>query len=120
MEIAVVGATAVVTLDGGTVSDARVAITALAPTIRRVPEAEQALVGSDGGADAVEAAARGDGRGVRPDQRRARLGRVPPRDGRGDRPPRDRAARSPARAATTSRSPPAPRCTAPTDTKRSP
>jgi CO/xanthine dehydrogenase FAD-binding subunit len=53
MEIAVVGATAVVTLDGGRVADARIAITALAPTIRRVPAAEAALVGGD-----VEAAAR--------------------------------------------------------------
>ena len=41
MEIAVVGATAVVTLAGGAVTAARVAITALAPTIRRVPEAER-------------------------------------------------------------------------------
>ena len=49
MEIAIVGATAVVTLDGGTVSDARIAITALAPTIHRVAEAEAALDGSDGG-----------------------------------------------------------------------
>jgi CO/xanthine dehydrogenase FAD-binding subunit len=56
MEIAVVGATAVVRLDGTTVADARVAITALAPTIRRVPEAESALLGSDGGADALAAA----------------------------------------------------------------
>ncbi len=40
MEIAVVGATASVTLGGGTVTDARIAITALAPTIRRVGEAE--------------------------------------------------------------------------------
>jgi CO/xanthine dehydrogenase FAD-binding subunit len=44
MEIAVVGATAVLTLDGESVTDARIAITAIAPTIRRVPEAEQALV----------------------------------------------------------------------------
>lgn len=58
MEIAVVGATAVVTIAAGSVSDARIAITALAPTIRRVPEAEQALVGTDGGADAVAATAR--------------------------------------------------------------
>ena len=43
MEIAVVGATAVVTVDGDRVTDARIAITALAPTIRRVPEAEAAL-----------------------------------------------------------------------------
>ena len=53
MEIAVVGATAVVTVDGDRVTDARVAITALTPTIRRVPEAESPLVGSRGGDDAV-------------------------------------------------------------------
>jgi CO/xanthine dehydrogenase FAD-binding subunit len=56
MEIAVVGASALVTVDGGTVTDARVAMTALAPTIRRVPEAEAALIGSDGGPAAIEAA----------------------------------------------------------------
>ena len=43
MEIAVVGATAVVTVADGTVTDARIAMTALSPTIRRVPEAEAAL-----------------------------------------------------------------------------
>ncbi len=58
MEIAVVGATAVVTLTDGVVADARIAITALAPTIRRVPAAEQALIGSDAGAESVAAAAR--------------------------------------------------------------
>ncbi len=58
MEIAVVGATAVVTLAEGTVSSARVAITALAPTIRRVPAAEDTLVGTRGDADAITAAAR--------------------------------------------------------------
>jgi CO/xanthine dehydrogenase FAD-binding subunit len=57
MEIAVVGATAVVRAAGGRVTDARIAITALAPTIRRVPEAEAALVGSDGGRGAAERAA---------------------------------------------------------------
>ncbi len=57
MEIAVVGATAAVTLDAGLVTEPRIAITALAPTIRRVVEAEEALAGSDGGADAVAAAA---------------------------------------------------------------
>ena len=57
MEIAVVGATAVVTIDGDRIVDARVAITALTPTIRRVPEAESALNGTDGGDAAVEAAA---------------------------------------------------------------
>jgi CO/xanthine dehydrogenase FAD-binding subunit len=44
MEIAVVGATAVLTLAGHGIADARVAITALAPTIRRVPAAEAALL----------------------------------------------------------------------------
>ncbi len=58
MEIAVVGATVVVTLSGGRVTAARVAITALAPTIRRVPAAEAALIGSDGGREAAEAAGR--------------------------------------------------------------
>ncbi len=57
MEIAVVGATAVVTVEGGSVADARIAMTALSPTIRRVPEAEAALAGSDGGEAAVAAAA---------------------------------------------------------------
>jgi CO/xanthine dehydrogenase FAD-binding subunit len=56
MEIAVVGATAVVTLDGGTVTAARIAMTALSPTIRRVPEAEAALTGTAGGAEAIEMA----------------------------------------------------------------
>jgi CO/xanthine dehydrogenase FAD-binding subunit len=58
MEIAVVGATAAVTLAGERIETAGVAITALAPTIRLVPEAAEALVGSDGGADAVERAAK--------------------------------------------------------------
>ena len=57
MEIAVVGATCVVRLEDGVVADSRFAITALAPTIRRVVEAEQALTGTDGGADAVRRAA---------------------------------------------------------------
>jgi len=58
MEIAIVGAGAVVTLspDGARVTDARVAITALAPVIHRVQDAESALVGSDGGADAARTA----------------------------------------------------------------
>jgi CO/xanthine dehydrogenase FAD-binding subunit len=57
MEIAVVGATAALTLADGRVEHARVALTALAPTIRLVPEAAEALVGSGGDADAVAAAA---------------------------------------------------------------
>ena len=55
MEIAVVGVTAVVRSDGDRVADARIAITALAPTVRRVPEAEALLVGSAGDAQAVSA-----------------------------------------------------------------
>ena len=58
MEIAVVGATAVVRLDGTVIRDARVAITALAPTVRRVSTAEAALVGSDGGPASVAEAGR--------------------------------------------------------------
>ena len=58
MEIAVVAATAFVELDGDTVRAARVAITALAPTIRRVPEAEEALVGTAGDDGAIASAAR--------------------------------------------------------------
>jgi CO/xanthine dehydrogenase FAD-binding subunit len=57
MEIAVVGVTALVSLDGATVTAARVAITALAPTIRRVTGAEAALVAGDIGEAAAEVAA---------------------------------------------------------------
>jgi CO/xanthine dehydrogenase FAD-binding subunit len=57
MEIAIVGAAAVVTLAGGSVTAAKIAITALAPTIHRVEAAEQALVGTDGGRSAASAAA---------------------------------------------------------------
>ena len=56
MEIAVVGASAAVTVADGVVTGARVAMTALSPTIRRVPEAEAALIGSDGGTAAIEKA----------------------------------------------------------------
>jgi CO/xanthine dehydrogenase FAD-binding subunit len=66
MEIAVVGVTAVVRLDDGSVADARVAITALAPTIRRLPDAEAALTGSDGGDEAIAAAARATASGSSP------------------------------------------------------
>ncbi|HEY6396946.1 MAG TPA: FAD binding domain-containing protein [Solirubrobacteraceae bacterium] len=57
MEIAVVGTTAVLALEGDRVVHARLAITALAPTIRRVPDAEAALLGSDGGSEAARSAA---------------------------------------------------------------
>jgi CO/xanthine dehydrogenase FAD-binding subunit len=66
MEIAIVGATAVVVLDGGTITDARIAITALAPTIHRVAEAEAALVGTDGSRAAAEAAAQAAAAGSAP------------------------------------------------------
>jgi len=66
MEIAIVGVTAVVRLDGGSVADARLAITALAPTIRRVPDAEATLDGSDGGDGAIEVAARAVAAGSSP------------------------------------------------------
>jgi CO/xanthine dehydrogenase FAD-binding subunit len=59
MEIAVVGVTAVASVDGERVTNVRVAITALAPTVRRVPEAEVALASGDaeGAAAAVATAA---------------------------------------------------------------
>jgi CO/xanthine dehydrogenase FAD-binding subunit len=57
MEIAVVGVAAVVTVTGRALTDARVAIAALTPVIVRVPDAEAALTGSDGGTGAVGAAA---------------------------------------------------------------
>jgi CO/xanthine dehydrogenase FAD-binding subunit len=58
MEIAVVGAAALVTLGGdGAVAGARVALTAVAPTIVRSPAAEAALRGSMPTAEAIAAAA---------------------------------------------------------------
>jgi CO/xanthine dehydrogenase FAD-binding subunit len=66
MEIAVVGSSAAVTFAEGKIEQARVAITALAPTIRLVPEAADALVGSDGGAPAVREAARAAARAAEP------------------------------------------------------
>jgi CO/xanthine dehydrogenase FAD-binding subunit len=60
MEIAIVGAGAVVTVAGGVVTGARIAIAALAPVIHRVPEAEAALggvqVGTEAGPGSAEAA----------------------------------------------------------------
>jgi len=57
MEIAIVGATCLVVADGDSITGARIAITALAPTIRRVPEAEESLIGGDGSPEAARAAA---------------------------------------------------------------
>jgi CO/xanthine dehydrogenase FAD-binding subunit len=66
MEIAVVGATAVVRFEGDQLAGARMAITALSPTIVRVGDAESALVGSNGGADAIAAAAQAIAAASRP------------------------------------------------------
>ena len=57
MEIAVVGAAAFVQIENGTIVAARVAITALAPTTRRVEAAESALIGSIGDRAAIDLAA---------------------------------------------------------------
>jgi CO/xanthine dehydrogenase FAD-binding subunit len=56
MEIAIVGAAAAVTIEGGKVTAAAIAITALAPTIHRIAAAEEALIGTDGGGAAARAA----------------------------------------------------------------
>ncbi len=66
MEIAIVGVTAAVTVADGRVTRARVAITALAPTIVLVPEAEEALLGSDGGVAAAAAAAKAAAQAAKP------------------------------------------------------
>jgi CO/xanthine dehydrogenase FAD-binding subunit len=57
MEIAVVGAAALVRLESGIVRDARIALTAVAPTCVRCPAAEQALVGAEPTAAALREAA---------------------------------------------------------------
>lgn len=57
MEIAVVGVTAAVAVGAGRIESARVAITALTPTIRRVRSAEDLLVGTEAGEPAIRAAA---------------------------------------------------------------
>lgn len=67
MEIAVVGAAALVTLNGdGTIAAARVALTAVAPTIVRAPDAEAALTGATAGAAAFRAAAEAAAAAARP------------------------------------------------------
>jgi CO/xanthine dehydrogenase FAD-binding subunit len=66
MEIAVVGASAVITQGQGRITAARIAITALAPIIHRVPAAEEALVGSDGGEAALKAAGAAIAEAARP------------------------------------------------------
>ena len=67
MEIAIVGASACVALaDDGSVAAAKVALTALAPTIIRSPAAEAALVGSAGDEAALAAAQAGAAADARP------------------------------------------------------
>jgi CO/xanthine dehydrogenase FAD-binding subunit len=56
MEIAIVGAGAQVTLVDGLITDARVAMTAVSATIRRVAAAELALIGTSGDRAAADAA----------------------------------------------------------------
>ncbi|WP_425101873.1 FAD binding domain-containing protein [Tropicibacter sp. S64] len=61
MDIAVVGAAVSLTLDGETVSAARVSLGAVAPTVIFVPEAAQAIVGTtldEAALNAIEAAAK--------------------------------------------------------------
>jgi CO/xanthine dehydrogenase FAD-binding subunit len=56
MEIAIVGAGAQVTIVNGVITDARVAMTAVSATIRRIAAAEQALIGTSGDRAAADAA----------------------------------------------------------------
>jgi CO/xanthine dehydrogenase FAD-binding subunit len=56
MEIAIVGAGAQVTVVDGVITDARVAMTAVSATIRRIGAAEQALIGTSGDRAAADAA----------------------------------------------------------------
>ncbi len=67
MEIAVVGAAAhVVLAEDGTVSECRIALAAVAPTIIRAPLAEQAITGSRPAAEALAAVADGASEASRP------------------------------------------------------
>jgi CO/xanthine dehydrogenase FAD-binding subunit len=66
MEIAVVGAAAMVTLDAGTVADCRIALAAVAPTVIRAPSAEGALAGREPSQDALTAVAAGASADARP------------------------------------------------------
>ena len=66
MEIAVVGAAALVTIADGVVRDARIALTAVAPTIVRAPEAEAALGGAAPTRETFSAAGRAAAAAARP------------------------------------------------------
>jgi CO/xanthine dehydrogenase FAD-binding subunit len=66
MEIAVVGAAALLTIEGGVVRDARVALTAVAPTVVRAAEAEAALRGEAASRATFAAAGRTAAAAARP------------------------------------------------------
>jgi CO/xanthine dehydrogenase FAD-binding subunit len=66
MEIAVVGAAALVTIADGVVRDARIALTAVAPTIVRAPEADAALRGAAPTRETFSAAGRAAAAAARP------------------------------------------------------
>lgn len=66
MEIAIAGATAFVRLEGDKVAEARIAITALAPTIHRVAAAEALLDGTTGSRSAADAAAKAAAQAAKP------------------------------------------------------
>jgi CO/xanthine dehydrogenase FAD-binding subunit len=66
MEIAVVGAAALVTIADGVVRDARIALTAVAPTIVRAAEAEAAVRGAPATRDSFAAAGRAAAAAARP------------------------------------------------------
>jgi CO/xanthine dehydrogenase FAD-binding subunit len=67
MEIAVVGAAAVVTLNGdGDVEACRIALTAVAPTIVRAPTAEAAIIGKPVSEDVLAAVAAGASADAKP------------------------------------------------------
>jgi CO/xanthine dehydrogenase FAD-binding subunit len=57
MEIAVVGAAALLVMDNGRCLDARIGLTAVAPTCVRAPEAEKLLKGQSLDGDAIDLAA---------------------------------------------------------------
>jgi len=66
MEIAVVGAAALVTIAGGVVREVRIALTAVAPTIVRAPEAEAALAGAAATPESFAVAGRAAAAAARP------------------------------------------------------
>ena len=92
---AVVGAAALVTIENGMCSAARVALGGLVPNARRLPAVERALIGKPPSADTIAAAARlaADDLGDDVSGRYLRVGRVPRGDGAGLRQARARGGR---------------------------